>query len=103
MVVPLLLALLAVWRLARLITTDFLTEPIRNWVSGYDAKTESEQRPRLGYLFSCPWCMSIWIAAPVIWPALWWPDNRAVLLVLAALTASGVAGMLATIEDRLDR
>lgn len=91
----LLLAVLAVWRLARLLTIDFLLEPWRFWMA--------RRGEKLGYLAECPWCTSIWLAPAAIVPAVLWPDNRAVWIVLACLAASGVAGMLATIEDRLDR
>lgn len=89
------LVLVATWRLARLITADFITEPIRAWAA--------RRGEKLGYLFECPWCLSIWLAPILVVPAVLWPDNRLVWAVMLILAASGVAGMLAVIEGRLDR
>lgn len=89
-----LLVLGAVWRLARLVAIDFITEPARLWVD--------RRSTWLGYLVSCPWCISVWIAPLVAWPALWWPDNRVIWLVLLSLTASGVAGLTTTVEGVMD-
>lgn len=94
-VLLLLLTLAAVWRVARLVTIDFITEPLRR-----RAETRS---PWLGYLMSCPWCISVWLAPLLVGPAVLWPDNRAVWVVMASLTASGVAGLMVAVEDRLDR
>ena len=57
----------------------------------------------LAYLTSCDWCLSIWVAP---WPSvavIVWPDNRAILAGLLALTASALTGLLAVVEGRLDR
>lgn len=91
----LLLTVGAVWRVSRLLAVDYLTEPWRIWAE--------RKHPMLGYLATCPWCISIWVAGPFVAAALLWPTNRAVFGIMLALTASGVAGFLATIEDRLDR
>lgn len=90
-----LLGMLAAWRLSRLLSTDFLLEPWRAWMA--------RRGERWGYLAECPWCLSIWISPLPIAAAILWPENRVVQIGLAALAASGLAGMLATIEDRLDR
>lgn len=103
MVIPVLLAMFAVWRLSRLVATDFLTQPLRDRVIGWDEKKQIERHPKLGYLVSCSWCISIWIAPPMMAVALYWPTNRIVLLGFTSLAASGLAGMMATVEDRLDR
>jgi len=89
------LTILAVWRITRFVTMDFLAEPVRAWAA--------RRGEKIGYLFECPWCLSIWIAPIVVVPVVIWPDNRAILAALLVLTASGAAGMLAVIEDRLDR
>lgn len=89
------LILLAVWRLARLVTADFITEPIR--------AAAARRGEKLGYLFECPWCLSIWLAPIVVAPAVAWPGNRVIFAAVLILAASGAAGLMATIEDRLDR
>ena len=90
----LLLTFGAVWRLSRLIAVDFICERLRFW---------GERRsPWLGYLLSCPWCISIWIAPPIAALAVLLPENLAVWIGLTALTASGAAGLMVAVEDRLD-
>jgi hypothetical protein len=90
------LMILAVWRVARLVTVDFITEPIRAWAA--------RRGEKVGYLFECPWCLSIWLAplvaagvfaAEASKPWLW--------IVLLTLVGSGAAGLLTSVEDRLDR
>jgi len=82
------LAVLAVYRLSRLVTGDYVTRPMRTWVN------ERYGENRLSYFVTCDWCVSFWlgaVAAPVV---VWWGDNRAVLTVLLALAASATAGLL---------
>lgn len=88
------LTVLAIWRLARIVTVDEVAKPLRQWV---DARSSF-----WGYMVSCPWCFSVYLSPFVLIP-VWWPDNRFVIAAVIALTASGVAGLLVTIEDRLDR
>ena len=89
-----LLVFLATWRVARFVTVDYLAEPIR--------VRADQVGERIGYLFSCPWCLSVWLAPIVAVPAVLWPTNRAVWAVLLVLSASAVAGLLSSIEDALD-
>lgn len=109
-----ILTLLAVWRLARLVTTDYLFDGVRRKLAGTEADIPhidyypepgegSDQRPMVGYLLTCPWCFSMWLGLPVAAVVVLWPDNRAVWALMLALSASGVAGMLATLEKLLDR
>jgi hypothetical protein len=54
----LLLLTLGVFRLSRLITTDIIAEPLRNFIwKRFPPSTQ------LGYLFTCNWCMSIWFSS----------------------------------------
>lgn len=97
MTLPVVLSLLAIWRLARLVAVDEITRPIREGIAN--------RSDWLGYLVTCPWCISIWLAPLIAVPTVmaigvadpaWW----AILLVLCG---SGVAGIMQSIEDRLDR
>ena len=59
-VLVLVVLILAVARLTRLITTDQITLPLRTFVIrkyGEESKT--------AYLIFCPWCVSIWVSAPL--------------------------------------
>lgn len=80
----------AVIRLTRLVTADYISEPararlVRRW-------GEESQR---AYLISCDYCASMYVAAPVAAVVVIWPDNRAVIGVLIALTASYLSGFIA--------
>jgi hypothetical protein len=84
---------LAVARITGLIAQDDLTAPLRR---GLLARLPA--RPRLEHwvddLISCPWCVSIWIAAPAA-PLMWWYGSRPwVALPAIALAFSQTTGML---------
>ncbi len=85
-----LLTVLAAYRLTRLVTADSISLPLR---------IRLESRPFVGGLVSCPWCLSVWLSPIVAGVAVCWPDNRAVWVVLLALSASAVTGMLARFFD----
>jgi len=80
---------LATYRLTRLLVEDGITAPIREAVwERYDASDT-----KIGYLFTCPWCVSVWIGAGVVAarylaPAQWEPVAR-------VFAGSAVTGMLA--------
>lgn len=94
----LLLALvaLATYRLTRLVTADKITERFRDWANGRKASWP-------GYMAGCDWCLSIWLAPVPTVAAILWPDNRVVLAGLVALSASALTGLIATVEQRIDR
>ncbi len=87
-------AALAVARLARLVTVDEITAPLRREVA--------KRGDTLAYFITCPWCVSVWIAPVVGWAVLWHSANRGVWLVLVALAFSWTAGMSQVVEDRID-
>jgi hypothetical protein len=91
----LLLAVFATYRLTRLVTADAITEPLRVWA---DVKSQ-----KFGYLLSCDWCLSMWVAPPVAVIAVVWGDNRVVLGAGLALMLSALTGLLATVERRIDQ
>lgn len=85
----LVLIVLAVYRLSRLVTRDIILNRPRNWlVDNFEGWVVT--------LMLCPWCISVWIAPPVIvltiycWP--WWS------WVMVGLAASAVAGQLSEHE-----
>lgn len=89
-----ILAFLTCYRLTRLVTADVITQPFRSWVA--------DRSLWASYLVSCDWCLSIWIAPFVAAPAVLWPDNTLVLIVMAWFSLSAVTGLLSTIESKLD-
>lgn len=84
-----LLACLATYRATRLITADHITAPLRDKVS-----TEKQ----IGYLIRCDFCMGTWVGLLMAYLAVWHGDNRFVLFILIALTASAATGLIAQRE-----
>jgi Protein of unknown function (DUF1360) len=78
----------AVHRITRLIVEDEITSDLRSrWYEKHDP-----QETKLGYLVSCPWCVSIWagaaaVAARRVAPGAWSP-------LAHTLAFSAVAGAL---------
>lgn len=85
---------LAVARLTRLVTTDKIGQPIRQWMLDRRGSDSA-----VTYLVFCSWCMSLWIgfatapAAIALTGISWWS------LPILALSASQVTGLIAA---RLD-
>jgi hypothetical protein len=99
----LLVDALAIYRLTRLVTVDTLTDPARKRLLdaakriAFDVATSNMNRPtpvttngygRLWELVTCPWCISVWIAVPVVAltrlaPVVW--QYPALTLALAAV------------------
>jgi Mg/Co/Ni transporter MgtE len=97
MTVELLLAgvvlALANIRLTRLIIRDVIFEPFREWVWAKRPPHES----MVGYLLTCPWCISIYTATFLVVSYILIPT---VTLVFAAILAlSAIAGF---VDQRLD-
>lgn len=114
----LVVAALATHRITRLIIADHIPvlavprDAVLNWLdpSVDYLSTHPTAKPHLGavgralaYLGTCPWCMSVWVAGGIVWlldarfqysiPLPW--------LIIAVL--STVTGLLADIEDRLNK
>jgi len=53
---------LAAYRLTRLIIQDEITQDIRDKI--FDRFPP--QNTKLGYLFTCPWCISIWVGTGLV-------------------------------------
>jgi hypothetical protein len=89
---------LAVYRLAILITKDTITEPLRDRIIAMPKTWSSpaeriSPRPRLAAFITCPWCVSIWIAAAVVALTNFAPTPWQYAALGLAL--SGVTGFLA--------
>ena len=88
-----LLTIGAIARLARLLTADRISEPIREWV----IKRYGDESMR-AYFVSCDYCVSMYVAPAVATAAVLWGDNRVIIIGLLALTASFIAGTIAAHE-----
>jgi hypothetical protein len=83
---------LAVFRLTRLLTTDIIFEGLREKIwNKYPPST------KFGYLFTCNWCMSIWMAALLVALTLLLPTVAYVVSLI--LSISALVGLVATKLD----
>ncbi len=99
-----LLVIVTVHRATRLAVADEipLAKAPRDWVI---ARLDPPgRRPPWGkfgtsiaYLVDCPWCMSVWVGAAVVWATSRWVGLPAPVLVWAA--ASTVTGLIASWES----
>lgn len=93
----LLLTTIAVARLTRLVTADFIMLPFRRWVINHWSEDSA-----ITYLVHCSWCLSMWVAVPaaIAWAFLLLPLHLWWLAAPAALTMSYVTGLLSQLEER---
>lgn len=79
--------ILAVFRLTKLIMDDRITLEFRDWVwKKYPPNT------KMGFLLTCPWCVSIWAAIIVIGARKASPEYGDMLSkILAASAVTGLA------------
>ena len=84
---------LATYRLTRLITRDVITEPVRNWVW----KKMPPDKSKIGYLFTCEWCMSIYVASLLLVSSM---ITSATDIAATLLALSAIAGLLTAYEDK---
>jgi hypothetical protein len=93
-----LLALGAVARIVRFVTSDSLAAPFRDWAI---RRFGTGRGARFVELIHCPWCLSVWAAAVVVPAAYaaagaWW-----FVVPAAALSISYLVGLAGLAERRL--
>lgn len=79
----------AVFRLSRLLTTDVIFERLREWVW-----RRKPPHTMVGYLFTCNWCMSIWVSSLVVVCYTIVPIVTVLVALVFALSA--VAGLISS-------
>lgn len=79
---------LAVYRLTKLVIDDKITEDVRNAV--WDKYPP--ESTKVGYLFSCPWCVSMWVGLGAVTARAVAPKSWEKLST--AMAASAVSGLL---------
>jgi hypothetical protein len=91
--VALIILALATFRVSRLLIADVIFDDLRNklWEKYPPNST------KFGYLFTCPWCMSIWVASLITICYTIVPVATTIACIPFALSA--VAGLVA---NRLD-
>lgn len=85
---------LATYRVTRLFTRDMITASLRNafW------KKFPPESSYIGYLSTCEWCFSFWIAAGFVGAFLIIPSVTSIIAIIYAVSA--VAGLLTAYEDK---
>lgn len=91
--VALVILALAVYRITRLIVTDHIFDVPRNKL--FDKFPP--ERSYFGYLFTCNWCMSIWVASLIAVPYTIIPTVTVAFSLIPALSA--VAAIIAARID----
>jgi hypothetical protein len=93
-VVTLLLLSGLTFRVVWLWQQDIITEPARDVVHGWLDRHAEAGSPVAAWLFdllTCPWCLSVWVAAVAY---VWWAVHPGSFVPVAAVaTASAVAGL----------
>lgn len=92
-VLALVVGVLAVARLTRLVVLDRVTVGLRRRVVNKWGEDSAQS-----YFIHCPWCVSMWVAPPVMVVAALFPYPWVVGL-LAIPAASHITGLLANLEE----
>ena len=101
--ISLLLITLAVARGSKLISSDFIGQPLRKAVVARNG-----EQGWFTFLVHCPWCISMWLsfaAAPFFWwfAGYGWSDARDYLMIMAiALAMSFIASTPVAGSERLN-
>lgn len=90
--IPLIKLLLSTYRLTKLINDDYILNDVRQKVLAKFPPNES----KFGYLFTCPWCMSVWAVGSLLLLSKLAPEVYEYISLI--LTASAVTGL---IEEKL--
>lgn len=85
---------LATYRITRLVIRDELLARPRNFFW----KKFPPEKSLLGYLLTCPWCISIWVASILLISSIIIPEVTYAVGVVFALSA--IAGLLTAHEER---
>jgi len=84
---------LAAYRATRFLVEDVLFDPVRNWVwKKFPPST------KFGYLFTCYWCMSFWVALKLVILYILLPEFTFVVSLVLAISA-----LVGLIQSRVER
>lgn len=84
---------LAAYRLTRFLVEDHLFNGLREWVwKRWNPGT------KLGYLFTCYWCMGFWMSSFVVVGYILVPSVMFIVALVLALSAA--VGIISKIVDR---
>lgn len=69
----------------------------KRWMAAERLDAGAEPKPLSVYMLTCPWCVSIYVAAVVAPVAYWWGGEPWAFVPALALSFSYVTGLLAKI------
>lgn len=80
-------------RLTMLLYADRITDPFRTWLWS----TRDPSTSYVGYLFTCPWCVGVWVGSATTAAWMMWP--RPTLAIATAAVVAGLAAYLCVLVD----
>jgi hypothetical protein len=83
-------------RLVKLLYADRLTDAPRMWLWEHRPPDKSY----LGYLFTCPWCLGVWVSTALT--TGWFLAPAPTLVIACTSTVAGVSAWLADLVDDED-
>jgi hypothetical protein len=83
---------LAVFRITRLITTDVIADKLRDKIW----EKYPMHKNGLGYVITCDWCTSIWVASPTV--LMYKITAEPTIAVCSVFALSAVAGLLSRVN-----
>ena len=103
--------MITTWRVTRILVVENFppTRAVRDWVlDTFGVFDESGAVVRgwrwgglgytIAYLWTCQWCMSVWVGA-LVYAAWWWLGPTVMLPVVVVAAASGLSGLISIIDD----
>jgi hypothetical protein len=85
---------LAVARVTGLVTTDSITEGIRDSLIGWLDDRPHTLGAFITKLITCPWCASVWLAAVAAVLVWFWGEHPLLIVPALALAFSQFTGMI---------
>lgn len=74
---------MATLRLTKLIIDDYLVDDVRQWILN-----KFPDNKKIQYFFTCPWCVSIWVATGLLVLRRYYPKAHNELVTMLALSAA---------------
>jgi hypothetical protein len=74
---------MATLRLTKLIIDDYLVDDVRQWILN-----KFPENKKLQYFFTCPWCVSVWVATGLLILQRVYPTAHKELVTMLALSAT---------------
>lgn len=87
----LVIVVLAVARVTRLITVDYLLDSPRRWVQRHAPE-------KIAYLVGCPWCTGVWVSTLIVVAVVHAPTNRLLVVGCYVAAVAHLVGLISLLE-----